>query len=133
MNVIYAVVIYGVVYTILPYMIRLFVSGDISEVLDYARTYIIITGAFFIPLGMIFIFRNIMQGCGFGFIPMLGGVVELLSRLVGAFVAARMLSYEGVCFANISAWCSAAIFLAISYIFVMRKMIKDKAAYESAS
>ena len=133
MNVIYAVVIYGVVYTILPYMIRLFVSGDISEVLDYARTYIIIAGAFFIPLGMIFIFRNIMQGCGFGFIPMLGGVVELLSRLVGAFVAARMLSYEGVCFANISAWCSAAIFLAISYIFVMRKMIKDKAAYESAS
>lgn len=133
MNVIYAVVIYGVVYTILPYMIRLFVSGDVSEVLDYARTYIIIAGAFFIPLGMIFIFRNIMQGCGFGLIPMLGGVVELLSRLVGAFVAARMLSYVGVCFANISAWCTAAIFLAISYIFVMRKMIKDKAAYESAS
>lgn len=133
MSAIYSVVICGVVYLILPYAIRLFVSGDISEVLGYAKIYITICGVFFIPLGMIFIFRNVMQGCGFGFIPMLGGVVELISRSIGAFVAASMMSYVGVCFANVSAWCTAGMFLAISYIFVMRKMMRDKANYESVS
>lgn len=124
MNVIYSLVIYGVIYLVMPYLIRLFVSGDVSEVLGYARTYIIICGAFFIPLGMIFIFRNVMQGCGFGFMPMLGGVVELVSRSVAAFLAASMLSYVGVCFANASAWCTAGIFLWIAYLFVMKKMVK---------
>ena len=130
MSAIYSVVIYGVVYLILPYIIRLFVSGDVSDVLGYARTYIIICGAFFIPLGMIFIFRNVMQGCGFGFMPMLGGVVELVSRSVAAFAAAHMMSYVGVCFANASAWCTAGIFLGVAYLFVMRKMVRTKAAQQ---
>lgn len=133
MSAVYSVVIYGVVYLIMPYIIRLFVSGDVSDVLGYARTYIIICGAFFIPLGMIFIFRNVMQGCGFGFMPMLGGVVELVSRSVAAFAAASMMSYVGVCFANASAWCTAGIFLWISYLFVMRRMLRMKAAQQAGT
>lgn len=130
MSAIYAVIVYGVVYLILPYVIRLFVTEDIDVVLGYARTYIIICGAFFIPLGMIFIFRNALQGCGFGFIPMMGGVVELISRCVAAFVAARLLSYEGVCFANASAWLTAGIFLWLAYRVLMKKMVADKQQHE---
>lgn len=133
MNAIYALVIYGIVYLIMPYIIRLFVSGDVTQVLDYARTYIVICGAFFIPLGMIFIYRNVMQGCGFAMMPMLGGVVELVSRSTAAFIAASMLSYVGVCFANASAWLTAGIFLWIAYLFVMRRMERDKTNHESLS
>lgn len=129
----YGIVIYGVVYLIMPYIIRLFVSGDVSEVLEYAEIYIIICGIFFIPLGMIFIFRNVMQGCGFGFMPMLGGVVELVSRSVAAFIAASMMSYVGVCLANATAWLTAGVFTFIAYIFVMRKMERDKKNHESLS
>ncbi len=82
-----------------------------------------ICGAFFIPLGMIFIYRNAMQGCGYSFIPMLGGVVELVSRCALAFVAASMLSFVGVCFANASAWFTAGIFLLFGYKFVLGKMM----------
>lgn len=130
MSSIYAIVVYGVVYMILPYVIRLFVTEDIDVVLGYARIYIIICGAFFIPLGMIFIFRNALQGCGFGFIPMMGGVVELISRCVAAFVAARLLSYEGVCLANASAWLTAGIFLWLAYRVLMKKMVADKQQHE---
>lgn len=130
MSAVYAIVVYGVVYMILPYVIRLFVTEDIDVVLGYAETYIIICGAFFIPLGMIFIFRNALQGCGFGFIPMMGGVVELVSRCVAAFVAARLLSYEGVCFANASAWLTAGIFLWLAYRVLMKKMVADKQHHE---
>ena len=131
MSAVYAVVIYGVVYLILPFAIGLFVTGDISDVYGYARTYIIICGAFFIPLGMIYIFRNALQGCGYGFLPMMGGVVELVSRAVAAFAAARLLSFAGVCLANASAWFTAGVFLWIVYRIMMKKMLRDKEAFEA--
>ena len=127
---VYAVLIYGVVYLIMPYAIRLFITEDIELVSGYAEIYIVICGMFFIPLGMIFIFRNALQGCGFGFMPMMGGVVELVSRSVMAFVAAKMLSFEGVCLANASAWLTAGIFLWIAYRLIMKKMLADKKHHE---
>ncbi|MBE5882870.1 MAG: MATE family efflux transporter [Lachnospiraceae bacterium] len=126
MSAVYALVVYGLIYLMLPYVIRLFVTEDVDVVLEYAKIYIVICGAFFIFLGMIFIFRNALQGCGFGFLPMLGGVVELASRCVAAYMAARLLSYEGVCFANAGAWFAAGLFLWIAYRIQMRKMIKEK-------
>lgn len=126
---VYAVIILGIVLLVLPYAIRLFVSGDITEVLGYADIYMKVCGSFFIPLGMIFIFRNAMQGCGYSFVPMMGGVVELVCRAVAAFAAAYYNSYVGVCFANASAWLITGVFLAIAYIFVMRNMTKKVTAH----
>ena len=122
MSAVYAVVIYGVIYIALPYIIPLFASEDIEMITEYAKIYIGVCGAFFIPLGMIFIFRNALQGCGYGFMPMMGGVVELASRSVLAFVAARMLSYTGVCLANVSAWLTAGVFLWLAYHVLMKRM-----------
>ncbi len=126
MSAVYAVVIYGVSYVLLPFIIPLFASEDIEIITQYAKIYIGVCGAFFIPLGMIFIFRNALQGCGYGFMPMMGGVVELASRSVLAFVAAKMLSYTGVCFANVSAWLTAGVFLWIAYHVLMKRMIKNE-------
>lgn len=82
MSAVYGVIIYAVVVVALPVIIRLFVTGDSTEVLGYARTYILINGAFFIPLGMIFIYRNVMQSCGYALMPMMG-------RRGGAFEQGR--------------------------------------------
>lgn len=124
LSAIYAVVIFAVVMLVLPFMIGLFVSGDSTEVLGYATTYMKVCGIFFIPLGMIFIFRNAMQGCGFSMLPMLGGVVELVCRGTVAFIAAYYQSYVGVCMGNASAWLVTGVFLAIAYVFVMRKLTR---------
>lgn len=130
MSAVYAVIIYGVINLALPYIIPLFVSENIGVVYGYARTYIVLCGLFFVPLGMIFIYRNTLQGCGFGLIPMLGGVVELVSRSVAAFGAAKLKSYEGVCLANASAWLTAGVFLWIAYRMLMKRMVKAKESYE---
>ena len=61
---------------------------------------------------------------------MMGGVVELVSRGVAAFVAAKLMSYEGVCAANASAWLMTGIFLWIAYHVLMKKMIADKKRHE---
>lgn len=130
MSAVYAAVVYFLLFPVLPFAIRLFITENVDMVYGYAKTYITICGLFFIPLGMIFIFRNALQGCGFGFMPMMGGVVELVSRSAAAFVAASMLSYEGVCLANATAWLTAGIFLWIAYRILFRKMVREKKAHE---
>lgn len=132
MSAIYAVIVYGVVILLLPFLIRLFVGEQTEEVLNYAKTYIYICGTCFIPLGMIFIFRNVMQGCGFALLPMLGGVVELVCRTAAAYGAVRLVSFSGVCMANASAWLITGIFLAVSYLFTMRRVdpVRAKQPFE---
>ncbi len=132
MSAVYSIVVYGVVVLLLPYLIRLFIGGETTEVLNYAKNYIYICGACFIPLGMIFIFRNVLQGCGYSLMPMLGGVVELLSRSVFAYMAVKQASYNGVCMANGITWLVTGIFLAIAYLIIIRRMgtVRGKQVFE---
>ncbi len=127
MSAVYAAIIAVVINSTFQYVIRLFVSGDeVTQLLEYGKTYILICSTCFIPLGMIFIFRNILQGCGFSLWPMLGGVVELVSRSAMAFAAAHYQSFVGVCLANASAWFTAGVFLWIVYMFLIRRLIQSK-------
>ena len=104
----------------------LFFSGDVDihAMMPWAKTYIYMCAVFFIPLSTIFIFRNIMQGCGYGFLPMMGGVSELVARLLTAAAAIKLLSYPLACFCDPAAWVAAGLFTGISYLFVMRDLEK---------
>jgi len=106
----------------------LFFTGDISAVMPWARTYMNICVVFFVPLGAIFVYRNVMQGCGYGFLPMAGGIAELLARLVTAVLAMKMGSYVLTCFCHPAAWTAAAVFLWVSYEWVIRKAEREKKA-----
>lgn len=134
MSAVYSVVIYLITIPIIPFMVSLFVSGDTSQIIGYVRTYLLLCGLFYIPLGMIFIYRNILQGAGFSFAPMMGGVVELVCRAVIAYIAAKNHSYLGVCLSDVAAWAITGIYLLISYLVIMKRLcgkadvqIKDQA------
>lgn len=107
-------------------LLPLFFSGDTSlaELLPWASTYMRICVLFYIPLSYIFIFRNAMQGCGYGFLPMMGGVVELLARLAVAMLSMHLLSYPLAVFCDPAAWLSAGIFTGAAYLFVMKDLRK---------
>lgn len=135
MNSIYSVIIYAVAWLTLPYLMKLFISGvdvPFEEILSYGKTYLFVSGICFIPLGEIFIFRNAMQGCGFSFIAMVGGIVELVSRCVVANIATAKGSYIGVCSADPITWLVTAVFLMIAYFCTVAKMDKNKAAFEAS-
>jgi putative MATE family efflux protein len=123
-SVIYSLIVYGLINLLLPLLVQLFVTEDVASVTELARTYIVINGALFIPLGMIFVFRNALQGCGYGFWPMMGGVVELVSRCIIAFWAADRRSFQGVCLSNGLTWLITGIFLMIIYLITMKKLRK---------
>ena len=121
---IYSVVSAVAVSLLLGVTLGLFFSGgvDLNAMMPWARTYITICTLFYIPLSTIFIFRNTMQGCGYGFLPMMGGVVELVARMGVAMIAMRVHSYALSCFCDPAAWISAGLFTGVSYIFVMKKI-----------
>lgn len=121
---IYSVVSAVAVSLLLGVTLGLFFSGDVdlTAMMPWARTYITICTLFYIPLSTIFIFRNTMQGCGYGFLPMMGGVVELVARMLVAMIAMRVHSYALSCFCDPAAWISAGLFTGISYLFVMKKI-----------
>lgn len=103
-------------------LIRLFVSGDenTAELFAAARQMFTTCLWFYVPLGTIFVFRNVLQGMGFGFIPMMGGVFELFARGLGTYFLADAFGYRGICFTDPLAWVAALIPL-IPYYLVQRK------------
>ena len=121
---VYALVVTALMCSLLKPALHLFFSGDVdmSAMLPWAQTYAYMCSMFFIPLSTIFIFRNTMQGCGYGFLPMMGGVAELLARLVVSIFAMKILNFRLACFGDPAAWIAAAVFTGISYLYVMRKI-----------
>lgn len=108
-----------------PFITIFFEAGtDIDAMIPWARPYVLMCALCYIPLSMIFIFRNAMQGCGYGLLPMLGGVVELFARLITAAISISTHIYVFAAACDPAAWVAAGLFTAIAYIFVMRDVKK---------
>ncbi len=121
---VYAVAAAFLVVVALRPMIALFFSSgtDIDAMMPYARMYIVCCALFYIPLGYIFVFRNAMQGCGYGLLPMLGGVMELACRLALAIASMYTMNYLMASLCDPIAWLGAGIFTAVTYCYVIRRV-----------
>ena len=75
--------------------------------------------------GSIFLYRNALQGLGYGLVPMVGGIFELVARTGIIMLVAGHTSFAGVCLADPAAWISALIPLIPYYIYTMRKWEKQ--------
>lgn len=122
---VWSVIIMGVVYFFGRDMAKLFVSGSEREVLDVAYTYFLTVFWAYPFLGSIFIYRNALQGLGYGLVPMLGGVFELVARAAIIMFVAGRTSFRGVCLADPIAWIAALIPLIPYYIYVNRKKLGE--------
>ena len=131
-GIIYAVVSAVLVMTVGKYMTYLFVSEDVALIMDSVNTYLICVGIFFIPLAIVNIYRNGIQGLGYGLLPMMAGVAELVGRGAVAVIAAGRKSYLGVCLASPAAWILASLLLIGMYYYVvkidLKKIFPDKYA-----
>ena len=128
MSAVYALVITVVLHFWGKYMVRMFIDSGQTDVLQYCEMYFSIIAPFMLILGTIFIYRNILQGMGFGFVPMMAGAAELAARTAAAFTARHFGSFEGICWADPLAWVAAASPLVITYLWRMKKL--EREAYE---
>lgn len=106
------------------FVVSWFISNPTEEIFSYAMEYLYIASAFMLPLAWIFAYRNGLQGLNEGFIPMISGAVELISRYVVILFCAKPFGYAGVCFADPAAWVTTGVLLIITYIHWKHKTEK---------
>lgn len=122
----------GIVYSIVAgllvaffgrYMTYLFVSENVSDIVSYVDIYLKCVTTFFIPLTIVNLYRNGIQGMGYGLLPMMAGVAELIGRGVVAVIASGQGNYFGICMASPVAWVLAGGLLLIMYYGIMKSHV----------
>ena len=124
LGVIYSFAATALVMTVGKYMTYLFVSEDVALIMDSVDIYLKCVGIFFIPLAVVNIYRNGIQGLGYGLLPMMAGVAELAGRGIVAVIAAGQKSYTGVCLASPAAWVLAGALLLGMYYYIVKIGLK---------
>lgn len=121
-DIVYSLVSSAFVVLTLPHLIALFFSAnvDLGAMLPWAKTYIYQCAVFYIPLSFIFVFRNVMQGCGYSLMPMLGGVVEFFARLGAAVLAMNLHNFNLAAGCDPVAWVAACLFTWAGWLWVRR-------------
>lgn len=104
------------------YFVTLFMENPTPEIFKYAQLVFNYSAVFFIPLGFIFVYRNVLQGMGESFVPMMAGVYELLARAIVAFTLPKFIGFTGICLSDPIAWISACIPLMITYHRTIKKI-----------
>lgn len=104
------------------YFVRLFIENPTAEIFTYSQLVFNYSAVFFIPLGFIFVYRNVLQGMGESFMPMMAGVLELIARSIVAFTLPKYIGFTGICLSDPVAWIAASVFLMITYYKKMKNI-----------
>lgn len=101
-------------------------ASEIETMLPYAQTYLYVCVPFYFVLGMIFISRSALQGCGSSVIPLIGGIAEFAARLVTAMIAMQAGSFTLACFCDPAAWLFCCPVLVAGYFAIIKKETMKK-------
>ena len=119
-----SVMISGVMVLFGRNILSLFVSGEpeqIRQVLDIAYQYLFIMAIFLWVLYLLYVYRSAIQGLGNTLIPLASGIAEFVMRVSVALLLPKLIGEDGIFYAEICAWTSAAVLLFISYMIIIRK------------
>ncbi|MDD7404156.1 MAG: MATE family efflux transporter [Butyribacter sp.] len=104
----------------------LFISKNAVEVLDASALYLRCMGFFFWSLGILNVCRMSVQGLGYSGRAIFSGLVEMVARIIVSLVFVPMFGFYAICFADQTAWVSAALYILPVCIFCIRKITKEK-------
>lgn len=123
---IYCIVIAIISSTIGKYLTVFFLSGDLTEIIPAVDIFLKCSGILSMFLAIACVYRSGLQGMGYGFLPLMAGVCELIGRGVTAWIAARQHSFFGICMAGPMAWFLASILLISAYFYILRSLEKKQ-------
>ncbi|WP_298040842.1 MATE family efflux transporter [uncultured Microbacterium sp.] len=106
------------------HLVRLFVGEGSDEVVELAHLMLIINGASYALLGVLFVLRGALQGLGQALIPTVTGVIELFMRVGAAVALGAVLGFGGVALSNPLAWLGAVVILVPAYVRAHRALAK---------
>ncbi|MCL2243807.1 MAG: MATE family efflux transporter [Treponema sp.] len=106
-------------------IVSLFLT-DNSEALSLATRYILITGYSVFLLGVMLVFRSVLQGLGKKSAPIICSVMETAMSILAAFVLIPLLGFLGVCLVNPLSWLASGIPLYIAFGVLRKKLNAGK-------
>ncbi len=113
------------------YMIAMFIDTGSSEgsnvpfIIETGKQYLLISTMFYFFLGLIFVFRNTIQGMGKPILPLLSSITELVTRAFAAIYLAQLLGYEGIMYASPISWVAAGLLVVGGYLYYIHKFSQD--------
>jgi putative MATE family efflux protein len=103
-------------------IIGVFVGEGEERVVDMAAHYLLVNGALYVVLGVLFVLRGALQGLGQTVVPTMTGVIELVCRVGAASVLGAAFGYSGVVWGNPLAWIGAVVLLVPAYAAAQRRL-----------
>ena len=113
---IWSVIVIAAVYTLAPVMIQLISGATSAEVVETARWYLRFDTPFYFVLGILIVLRNAMQGLGRKIVPMISSSIELVGKLVVAWVLTDRMGYFGVIISEPATWILFTMLLCIIFL-----------------
>lgn len=110
-------------------IVGLFVGPGEERVVTMASYLLLVNGALYVVLGVLFVLRGALQGLGHTFTPTLTGVIELVMRVGAAVVLGASFGFTGVVWGNPLAWLGAVAVLVPAYRREHRRLAERAPAY----
>jgi len=100
--------------TIAPQIIQIITATDEIEIIQTATLYLRVDTAFYFIPTVICLFRNAMQGFGDSKTPVFSSALELLTKVIVAFLLAPVIGYWGIIICEPIAWIIMVIPLVVN-------------------
>lgn len=98
-----------VVFTLSPVLVHLVTASSEPEILNMASLYLKINALFYFLPATICILRNSMQGFGDTRTPLVSSLIELVGKVLIAFLLAPVIGYMGVIISEPIVWAAMVI------------------------
>jgi Na+-driven multidrug efflux pump len=130
---VYAVLI-ALVFSGIMMMINLFLGAPIAALfladeeaaIGLAHTYLRYVGLTLFLLGLMLIFRSVLQGLGRRLAPTLCSLMEMVMSVFTAFFLIPRFAFTGICLANPLSWFASGIPVYIAFaLFALRQRTKE--------
>ncbi len=120
---IWSVAVFIICHTVEGALIRFVASTTDAEVIYWGSMYLKVDMSFIVVCGVIVILRNSMQGFGDRVIPVFSSCIELVGKIIFAFVFAPMFAYWGIIWAEPVVWIAMVIPLIVKVVHTLKKEI----------
>ncbi|MCL2638425.1 MAG: MATE family efflux transporter [Oscillospiraceae bacterium] len=102
----------------------IFVGAAETQIIENVAFQLRVMAVSFFSIGVLFIFRNSLQGLGYSMMAMTAGFCELAARLFVAFFLVERFGFQGAVFAGPLSWVLADIVLIPAYFVIMKRLKK---------
>ena len=100
-----------------------------NETISLTAEYLRICGVGLILINLLFVYRNVVQGMGYPFIPMLSGIIEMILRIPTIILLLPSIGFKATAYAELIAWIGALLLNIVGfdhYIYRINANVEER-------